>query len=119
MYMVRKTFIPLSIELNFWQDILKLGSVFYILPKCKYSFSRFFVAGSEIADQDSLDGQLPSNRHSAAAGHLEASLPPPPKARPASPPSGDGNHDPQSFTKGPASKHKKHRRLNREQVRKM
>ena len=79
--------------------------------------SHLFVAGSEIADQDSLDGQLPSNRHSAAAGHLEAPLPPPPKARPSSPPSGDGNHEPQSFTKGPASKHKKHRRLNREQVR--
>ena len=78
----------------------------------------FFLAGSEIADQDSLDGQLPSNRHSAAAGHLDTPLPLPPKGgRPASPPSGDGNHEPQSFTKGPASKHKKHRRLNREQVR--
>ena len=74
------------------------------------------LAGSEIADQDSLDGQLPSNRQSSAANHLEASLPPPPKTRPDSPPSGGGNHEPQSFTKGPASKHKKHRRLNREQV---
>ena len=75
-----------------------------------------FSAGSEIADQDSLDGQLPSNRQSSAANHLEASLPSPPKTRPESPPSGGGNHEPQSFTKGPASKHKKHRRLNREQV---
>ena len=83
-------------------------------------FFYLFLAGSEIADQDSLDGQLPSNRHSAAAGHLDTPLPLPPKnGRPASPPSGDGNHEPQSFTKGPASKHKKHRRLNREQVRKL
>ena len=81
-----------------------------------YIYFAIFLAGSEIADQDSLDGQLPSNRQSSAANHLEASLPPPPAARPASPPSGGVNHEPQSFTKGPASKHKKHRRLNREQV---
>ena len=88
------------------------------MPKSKISILNIFIfsAGSEIADQDSLDGQLPSNRQSSAANHLEASLPPPPKTRPESPPSGGGNHEPQSFTKGPASKHKKHRRLNREQV---
>ena len=96
----------------------------YFRPTCKCTYTSYlfvflsypYLAGSEVADQDSLDGQLPSNRHSAAAGNLEAHLPPPPTARPGSPPSGGGAHEPQSFTKGPAAKNKKHRRLNKEQV---
>ena len=68
----------------------------------------FLAAGSEIADQDSLDGQLPSNRHSAV-GHD-------PPGRPISPPAPPpgGPEPPPNFEKAPA-KVKKHRRFHKDQ----
>lgn len=75
----------------------------------------FIISGSEIVDQDSLDGQLPSSSRSLVQDN-PAGIPPTPPGvggggnpPPPPPPMNGGN-----FTKGPAAKNKKHRKLNRE-----
>ena len=74
----------------------------------------FLISGSEIVDQDSLDGQLPSSSRSLVQDNPAGVPPSPPgvgggNPPPPPPPMNGGN-----FTKGPAAKNKKHRKLNRE-----
>ena len=69
------------------------------------------IAGSEIVDQDSLDGQLPSSSRSLVQDNPSGMPPTPPGgADPPPPPPPMGAN----FTKGPGAKNKKHRKLNRE-----
>ena len=79
-------------------------------------FNYFSAGSSEIVDQDSLDGQLPSSARSIVHDNPSGITPSPTDHRhhgvpeaPAPPPGGLAN-----FTKGPGAAKKRHRKLNPE-----